>query len=325
MKVKMVNHITKKLRNSSIMRPLVGYGKRLIYNPYYATQLKETEFPSEVWIENTNICNAECVMCPREKQTRPLGMMKFTLFERLIKEISNYKKRVKRVHMHNYGEPLLDKELPKRIKMAKDCGIQHVFFVTNASLLTQECSREIIGAGLDEFKISFYGTDKKTYNDTMKKLDYDRTLQNIKEFIKIRKEMKALKPKIVIQYLPFSTNESKTEVFFDIFNPIIDKKMGDSLNVFALHNFGDGRAYHNNRKDKITSTCYYPWRTMVILHDGRVVICCLDYDGVQVMGNVNNNTIKEIWNSEQYVRTRNDFKKLRYGNYPICTKCNVIR
>ncbi len=319
-----MNHI-KNLKNNSMLSLFFYFAKKHFYNRYLSHKFSAFSFPPEVWIENTNLCNAECVMCPREKQTRPIGIMKYTLFEKLIKEISRFKDGVKRVHLHNYGEPLIDKELPKRIKLAKEYGITHVFFVTNASLLSPELSKEIIGAGLDEFKISFYGTDEKTYNNTMKGLDFEKTLQCIKDFFKIRKDMKSLKPKVVIQYLPHITNQSRTEEFVDIFNSIIDKSIGDSLNIFTLHNFGDGRNYYDSHTDKISSTCYYPWHTMVILYDGRVVICCLDYNGVQVVGDVNKNTIKEIWNSEQYKKVRNDFKNLRYSDYSICTKCNVIR
>ena len=86
-------------------------------------------FPPEVNIENTNVCNAECVMCPREKLTRPYGFMDFSLFEKIVKEISRRRFTTKSIHFHNFGEPLLDKLLPARIRLAKKYGIQHTYFV----------------------------------------------------------------------------------------------------------------------------------------------------------------------------------------------------
>lgn len=313
----------KKFKENNVLRYLVKYGKKYIYNPYYRYKLKATDFPPQIWIENTNCCNARCVMCPRATHTRLLGYMDFILFEKLIKETAKHKNKVKRIHLHNYGEPLMDRELPKRIKLVKDCGIKHVYFVTNASLLTPKKSREIIETGLDEFKISFYGTDRNTYNRTMKGLDFDRSILNVKEFFRIRKELHSKKPSVIIQYLPQTSNESKTEEFLNIFRPLINKDIGDSLNIFSLHNFGGGRVYHKEKK--IFSICNYPWRTMLILHDGKVVICCLDYNGVQVVGDVKKNSIEEIWNSKRYKMVRDDFKKLRYDKYPICMKCNIIR
>ena len=143
---------------------------------YRNRKLIKKDFPDEIWIENTNHCNAACVMCPRELQSRKKGIMDLDLYKKLIDEISLHKDVVKRLHMHNFGEPLLDKKLPLRIKYAKKKGIKHVYFVTNASLLTEKNSYDLINSGLDEFKISFYGVDKESYNNTMINLDFDKTL-----------------------------------------------------------------------------------------------------------------------------------------------------
>lgn len=249
--------------------------------------------------------------------------MEFSLYEKLIKEIAKSKEEVKRIHLHNYGEPLMDKRLSDRIKLAKGHGIRHTYFVTNASLLTAEKSREIIESGLDEFKISFCGTDPESYGETMRGLVFEQTLANIKNFCRIRKEMRSHKPKVIIQYIPMDENGSKTDDFSKLMRPFIDEEIGDSLNIFGLHNYGDGKTYIKPKK--IVRTCGYPWRTMVILYDGRVVICCMDYNGIQVVGDVNKNTIEEIWNSEKYKKIRGDFKKLKYAKYPICNKCNIIQ
>jgi radical SAM protein with 4Fe4S-binding SPASM domain len=315
----------KKMKNYRLLSPLFYLGKKYLYNPYLSSKLNAFRFPSEVWIENTNVCNAHCVMCPRDSHTRKLGFMDFSLYEKLIKEISSYKESVERVHLHNYGEPLLDKKLPERIKLAKKYGIKHLYLVTNASLLPSELSEKIITAGLDEFKVSFYGTDKKTYNETMKGLDFDRTIQNIKDFFVIRKEKNALKPRVIIQYLPQTSNRFAIKSFTDIFEPIINKDIGDSLNIFSLHNYGGGKDFHEIKEEKACNICGYPWRTMVILHDGRVVICCIDFNGIQVVGDVNKNTIEEIWNGETYRKIREDFKRLKYENYPTCMQCDIIR
>ena len=149
---------------------------------YRNIRLQELEFPRQIWIENTNHCNASCVMCPRELQTRSKSIMSFDLYEKLIIEISKYPHLVERVHMHNFGEPLLDKKLVERIKLAKDHGIKHVYFVTNASLLNSKNALNLIKSGLDEFKISFYGVNESTYNSTMKDLDFNITLNNVRNF-----------------------------------------------------------------------------------------------------------------------------------------------
>ncbi|MBI5888775.1 MAG: SPASM domain-containing protein [Deltaproteobacteria bacterium] len=308
---------------SKIPEPVKYIGKKYILNLIKRKRLAAPPFPPELWIENTNHCNARCVMCPRDLHTRPLGIMKLSLFTRLMSEASAHAAKIKRVHLHNYGEPLLDKDLPERIRLAKRAGIKEVYFVTNASLLTPEKSKEIIEAGLDEFKISFYGTDRETYNATMRELDFDRSIQNVRDFFSVRRKLKARRPGVIIQYLVQPLNMAKTGEFLAIFKPLVNKELGDSLSICHLHNFGGGRDYRKTAR--ISGICNYPWRTIVILHDGRVVTCCLDYNGLQVMGDVNKQTIEEIWNGDAYQKARESFKRLDYGGYPVCLKCDIIR
>ena len=148
-----------------------------------------------ILIENTNRCNALCVMCPRDTLTRKRGFMEFGLFEKIMKELSGASRKPV-VHLHGFGEPLLDPLLPERIKLAKACGIHRTYIVTNASLLFPETSKKIIHAGLDTMKVSFYGTDEDTYQATMKRLDFNVALQNIKDFMRIRKELKKRTPEV---------------------------------------------------------------------------------------------------------------------------------
>tara|TARA_B100000686_G_C16740289_1_gene946176 strand:- start:275 stop:1225 length:951 start_codon:yes stop_codon:yes gene_type:complete len=299
--------------------------KKNILRYLRSSSLNTSDFPPEIWLENTNHCNATCIMCPREKQTRKKGIMDFDLYKKLIDEISINKNKVKRVHMHNFGEPLLDKKLPDRIKLAKDAGIKHVYFVTNASLLNEENSANLIDSGLDEFKISFYGIDQDSYNTTMVDLDFETTLKSVKTFFEVRKRKKANKPKVVIQLVPQLIGNNNEKKWKQIFENMINTKLGDKLNSVIIHNFGDGRDYNNIEDISIHNVCTYPWRTMVILQDGNISPCSHDFNGNVNMGNIKFSSIKEIWNSYKYTKMRNDFKSLNYKNYSTCSNCDIPR
>ena len=292
----------------------------LAFNAYYKYHFP---LPSVIMIENTNCCNSHCVMCPREKLTRKSGFMDFGLFEKIIKEVSNMRRKPV-THLHGFGEPLLDPLLSERIALAKVCGIQHTYIVTNASLLSPETSRKIITAGLDKMKISFYGTDEESYDATMRRLSFKVTFHNVIDFLRIRKEMKRKNPQLILQYLPHPTNHAKTEEFRALWRSVMDKTVGDCLNITSLHNYGGGRAY-NRVGDKIVSICFYPWTAMSVLYDGRVVSCCMDYNGAQVLGDLNCQTVMELWNGPVLSSTRRKFGKLEYSGFPTCMGCDWVR
>jgi hypothetical protein len=292
----------------------------LLFYPHYKFHLP---LPTVLMIENTNYCNAECVMCPRDTLSRKRGFMDFGLFEKIIKEVSSVKRKPV-THLHGFGEPLLDKLLAERIEFAKSCGITRTYIVSNASLLFPETSRKIISAGLDKMKISFYGTDEESYNNTMKRLDFKVTLQNVKDFLRIRREMMSQTPRLILQYLPNETNNAKTAEFRALWSPLIDSQVGDVLNVASLHNYGGGRAYNRLGKE-IVSVCYFPWTSMSVLWDGRVVTCCMDSNGVQVLGDLNTQNVQEVWNGPVLTKVRNSFGKLDYSKFPVCLSCDWVR
>ena len=304
-----------------ITRCLLSLAKTpLLFYPYYRCHLP---WPSVILIENTNRCNARCVMCPRETLTRKHGFMEFGLFEKIIREVSSAR-RTPAVHLHGFGEPLLDESLPERIRLAKTCGIKHTYLVTNASLLTPETSRKIIDAGLDRMKISFYGTDEASYNATMRRLDFTVAFHNIREFVRIRKERRKKTPKLILQYLPQEANEAKTQEFHSLWRPILDKRVGDRLNRSALHNYGGGRAY-NRVGERIVSVCFYPWTALAVLWDGRAVTCCMDYNGVQGVGDLNVQSVRDVWNGPVLSAIRRNFGQLNYGGFPTCLGCDWVR
>jgi hypothetical protein len=292
----------------------------LLYYPFYRHHLP---LPSVLMIENTNCCNAQCIMCPRDTLTRKRGFMEFELFEKIMKELSGVRRKPI-VHLHGFGEPLLDPLLPERIALANACGIKHTYIVTNASLLFPETSRKIIDAGLDRMKISFCGTDEKSYNATMRRLDFKVALQNIKDFMRIRNELHKRSPRLILQYLPQEATDARNGEFQALWRSLPDKISGDCMNLSTLDNFGGGKSYNVVGK-RIVSVCFYPWSAMSVLCDGRAVTCCVDYNGVQGIGDLNSQSLREIWNGPVLSAIRRNFGKLDYRGFPTCLCCDWVR
>jgi len=248
--------------------------------------------------------------------------MEFSLFEKIITEASGaIRKPV--VHLHGFGEPLLDEALPERIRLAKTCGIRDTYIVTNASLLFAETSRRIIGAGLDRMKVSFYGTDEESYSATMTGLDFRVAAHNVREFVRIRKELGKGNPKLILQYLPQESNKARTREFRSLWRSTLDRNIGDRLNCSSLHNYGGGRA-SSRVGARIASVCFYPWSAMSVLWDGTTVTCCMDYNGVQQTGDLKSQSVTEVWNGPVLSAIRKSFGKLEYDGYPACLRCDRV-
>jgi len=60
-----------------------------------------------------------------------------------------------------------------------------------------------------------------------------------------------------------------------------------------------------------------------ILTNGNVILCCNDYSKKIVLGNVNENSVKEIWKSKKYNNIR---RKILSGNskdISVCNNCSI--
>ena len=173
-------------------------------------------------------------------------------------------------------------------------------------------------------KISFYGTDEESYHATMRRLDFNVALHNTREFVRIRKQMKKRTPKLILQYLPREANEAKTEEFQSLWRSVLDKRAGDRLNRSTLHNYGGGRAYYRVGA-KIVSVCFCPWTALSVLWDGKAVTCCMDYNGVQGVGDLNSQSVMEIWNGPVLSAIRRNLGKLDYSGFSACLCCDWVR
>lgn len=287
--------------------------------------LGKGEFPRRIHVENTNHCNAACIMCPRDKLTRSLGFMDWDLFTKIIDEAAT-KWQVEEVHLHGFGEPFLDKTLFKKIRYAKDKGIKQTYLVTTAFILKDHRIQDILEAGLDRFKVSFYGATRETYEKIHVPLSFEESRRNVANFLRMRDEGGYERPSLIIQWLPMPENEGENEAFRSMWKPLIDSGKGDVMVEYELHNWIDGRDYNlmDGPKPERLS-CGIPFEDMQILFNGDVVPCCYDFDAKLVLGNVRDHTLEEAWNSPPFKHMRDVHRKGTFEEIPLCDECDQLK
>jgi radical SAM protein with 4Fe4S-binding SPASM domain len=98
----------------------------------------------------------------------------------------------------------------------------------------------------------------------------------------------------------------------------------DELSIPPVHNWaGAIDADSSNEVSSSRYPCRELWRTMMIYHDGTTSICCAAFDPAPKMGDLNSQTINEIWNSEEYLNLRQGHIKGDFSDCPICINCNL--
>jgi MoaA/NifB/PqqE/SkfB family radical SAM enzyme len=267
--------------------------------------------PEIVQIESTNICNAKCVFCPRDEMHRAQGVMSRELFRKIVDECAAL--GITHVRMHNYGEAFLDRYLAEKIRYAKERGIKEVGMISNGSLITEKIAHAVIEAGLDAINISVDAGGKAVFDATRIGLNYDKVIANVERLVRIRGELGRRHPKLILSFVR-QDNSADEQAFIEHWRGVADK-----IHITELHNW----AGTLNHESDVNYPCYRPWLTFTVLWDGRVSLCCADFDGRTVLGDLKTQTIQEVWNSDAYRSVRR--QHLESGGPDICRACDLPR
>lgn len=300
--------IAKVIKSTSKIPIVAAFSKLPCKTIGKALDFTLSHFPNTVRIETTNDCNGKCTICPHSMMERAIKPMDDNLFIQIIDECAQ--NNCKEIHMHNFGEPLLDQSLENKVQYAKKKGIGKVKIFSNGSLMTPKRAIRLMDSGLDEIKISFDGATKEEFERIRFPLNFETIVKNIKELVRIRNSKKS-NLKI---YITCCSTSNKTGTM------TLLKNMVDGFSFDKVHNWSD--KHYTSTESKIRKPCSRVWRTFTILSNGDVSLCCLDYDGKIILGTINNDTsISDIWRGSYYEMIRNLHKNAQQNEISICNNC----
>lgn len=308
------NNITlKDLEASEYVERTLGYPLEVLFS-----------FPKFFLIETINVCNARCIMCGIDFDKKKKKVMSDRLFDKISNEISQYSEHINKVMLYLDCEPLLDRKFTSRIQKMKDSGIKRINIATNASLLNRGMAIDIINAGLDEIYITIDSLNKKTYEEIRKGLKFGTVYKNIIDFIQLRNELNqnlTIRIQMILQEKNANEADSFTSHWAQFLNP------NDQVVVQKGHNWGATiKAMKFGDEDKVNNIpCIALWGTFCIHVDGKVGLCCMDYNTTMPIGDLVSQTIAEIWNGEPLNRIRQMHISGRRSEIRMCSGCTLWR
>ena len=267
--------------------------------------------PEIVQIESTNICNARCVFCPRDEMKRRQGVMDDALYRKVVDDCAAL--GIRHVRLHNYGEPFVDRYLTEKVAYAKQQGIAEVGVISNGSLIDEHVARGVVEAGLDAINISVDASGREVFERTRVGLKYDKVIANVERLVRIRGELGRTHPKLILSFVR-QDNSDEERAFIEHWRAVADK-----IHITDLHNW----AGTLNRESDVRYPCYRQWLTFTVLWDGRVSLCCADFDGCVILGDMRTASIREIWEGDAYRQVRREH--LESGGPAICRACDLPR
>ena len=75
-------------------------------------------------------------------------------------------------------------------------------------------------------------------------------------------------------------------------------------------------------EEPVKLPCVKPFRQIFIGYDGRVILCCQDWQFTQIMGDSSKEPLMDIWLNGNYRKIRRELiNSIRSGNH-LCAKCD---
>ena len=276
--------------------------------------------PFSVHIDVCSVCNYKCSFCfQADSQAMKAvglkrGMMSFTMFKKIVDELSAFDQKIKKIKIGNHGEPTLHPELPAMIRYARDSGTAEIIeLFTNASQLEPTLNQALIDSGLQRINISLEGLSDERYQQVAGvKQSFAAIVEGVRHlysirgdckiYVKIADQTSALSRDITQKFV---LSDAERDYFFDTFGNICDE-------IFIEKVVPQWAEVQLDKQNQVSETGMYAQKVKVdkdvcpfifmYLHfncDGTVSPCTLDWPRKVVIGNIEQQSVKEIWNGQQ--------------------------
>lgn len=321
---------------------------------------KEPEFfevlhRDQIEIEVTNDCNLMCIMCPRtSNMKREIGYMDFGLFKKIVDETKSAS-----IHFSGFGEPLLHPQIKEMFAYAKDKGLE-VGLWTSGLELTQGLSKQIIEGELVDYIIFGLDAATKETFVKIKGVDaFDKAIGNITRFLELKRELLKDKPKVYgartpivgIQITKMKDNDYEIEQFMEKWNfqdkakvmvnyktriekePMVNTELWETFYdkflpvehaIIGHFNNFCGQIEDRSVVD-VTPLKRFPCKQLQagisILWNGDVILCRQDFEGKYSLGNLKEQYLIDILESEKLKSIWQAHKKGEYDKLPLCKDC----
>ena len=279
--------------------------------------------PLAVVIDQTVLCNEACFFCWRSDNEKVKAAyedaltafhLPWEIYKKIIDDCSQYPQLVGMSMCGPMGDPTLVPSLAERAIYARK-HFKTVLMNTNGVALDKHDPSELI-KGFTKINISLDTVREDTYKEIHGKDHLIKVLKNV--FVLIKANQKATNP--IKIGLKFTENKHNKGQLGSVRKWLVETGLaGDknhTVNPKEIHSFIDVQPDITSKHG--AKLCNQPYSTINFNYKGEITTCCINYKCDPVFGSIEENTLKQLWESKDF----EDWRKSRLT--ALCEGCSGL-
>jgi MoaA/NifB/PqqE/SkfB family radical SAM enzyme len=286
----------------------------------------KAEFPSQVIVDATEVCNLACIHCPHPafKRSEHYGgrHLDFDLHERMVDEVREWgRPHTQYIRYTSNGEPLTH---PRIYDMLQSAVVRSGVFVTvttNGTVLDARRVEKLLASGLHLVDVSIDAVTAETYARVRVHGKLDVTRRNVLGLLDMKRRCRAA-TRIVVSFVEQPENAHEAAEFEAYW-----RSQGvDDVVVRRLHSAAGGvtgiaDTMRAEQAGTVRRPCLYPWERILLNARGDLAFCPQDWVHGSVVADYRRTTIRDVWQGPFYRALREAHLANDFREHPFCGQC----
>ncbi|MCP4130657.1 MAG: spiro-SPASM protein [bacterium] len=281
--------------------------------------------PSYLEIELTGSCDLDCIYCYRKNLQEPHGEMEPGLFKKIVENMRSFNLPYT-IAFGGSGEPFMHSSFYEILNLAAaESLVEQVIIETNGLYIDSNYTTFIQKEQNSKIKtiININGLNNETYTALHGADFFEKVCNNILSLKAVDAPREssahdsAAETRFYIQIMKINETEPFLDKYYDFWEkhtiPVILQKQNTFLGLIEDRRYSDLTPLERG-------PCWHLQRDMYITAGGAVSFCKQDVDSLRTQGNINAQTIEEIWAKKQEFFIK-DFNS-EYSISPDCKNCD---
>ncbi len=286
----------------------------------------KAEFPSQIIVDVTEVCNLACVHCPhpdfKKSEHYSARYLEPELNAKMVDEVRDHGRgHTQYIRYTSEGEPLIHPRGYEMIEYAARNSGVFVTLTTNGTIMNEKRTRKLLDSGVHMIDISIDALEPETYARIRVNGDLTVTRANVLNLIRwIRQSGSSTK--VVVSFVEQQQNRHEAADFEKYWND----EGANQVVIRRLHSSAGATANIAVllRKENAALPrypCLYPWERITLNPRGELSFCPQDWIHGSKVADFPTTTIAETWRSDFYVRLRQARMTRDLASHPFCGQC----